>query len=375
MLQENRKFLLLIFTANRLTPTAKAFTLESDVLVKNADNNYSMKTFTPEKTEISGVVNNNIAVGAEIEVKVGSYTTTTVVRDDRTFTVEVDSSHLKNNPAHIVTAKLVNSGADVVMDKEYYIAPKAVSGNFVSQHSEVPVAARKMDHTQDDYNFFYPIHLLETETTKRGALKDYAVGGTETPLTIKYHFLRNDEVASLPAGSQGARNRESAAGSIKEATETMKQMFRYAYNKIAEYTNIKFEEVGSWQEANGNNSDMRTGTDGTLIYVGNLNGGQYNGASAIGFQGGNIIWNEAVSSATPAYNDFNTYTAIHEILHTLNLRHAHDAFSGIRTLGAAICLNLLPKIIFLRHPQSSLICLIGVRMVCLSVCVIYAYMI
>lgn len=155
----------------------------------------------------------------------------------------------------------------------------------------------------------------------------------------------------------------------------MKQMFRYAYNKIAEYTNIKFEEVGSWQEANGNNSDMRTGTDGTLIYVGNLNGGQYNGASAIGFQGGNIIWNEAVSSATPAYNDFNTYTAIHEILHTLNLRHAHDAFSGIRTLGAAICLNLLPKIIFLRHPQSSLICLIGVRMVCLSVCVIYAYMI
>ncbi|MEG9491116.1 Ig-like domain-containing protein, partial [Mannheimia indoligenes] len=320
------------FVSN-VAPTAKNFTLESDVLVKNGDNSYSIKEIKPQMTEISGTVKGDIAVGAEIEVKVGNFTTTTVVKEGKVFSVEVEDRHLKNNTAQVVTATLKNSGSEVVADSEVYILPKAVSSNFVSQHTEVPVSARKMDHTKDDYNFFYPIHLMETETTKRGALKNVAVGGTETPFVYKYHFLRTDEIANLPTNRvQGAiyndRLKESEPGSIKEVTDLTKEMFRHAYKKLSEYTNIRFEEVNSWQEANGNNSELGTGTDGSLIFMSKLTGG-YATAAAIGYQGGNVVWNETVSGANPQKTDYNHYLALHEIMHTLNLRHAHESFSGL----------------------------------------------
>ncbi|QLB18247.1 Ig-like domain-containing protein [Mannheimia granulomatis] len=302
-------------------PTVKKFTLESDLLVKNGDNSYSIKPLVTEKTEISGIVKGDVAVGANIDVKAGSHTVQTQVKEGKTFSVLIDTIHLKNNASGVITATLKDTGSDVVMDSEVYVQPKAVSATFVSQHSEIPVASRKIDHTKDDYNFFYPIHLLDQGPTKFGFLRNVEIGSSEVPLTVKYHFLRTNEINQLPTNTQGLE--AIGANSAEEIPDSLKATFRYAYQQIAKYTNLKFEEVtGGWQEVADNK--------GTLLFVGDLQATRYKGSSAIGYPGGNLVWDKKILG-TAGTDDYSHYMAIHEILHTLNMRHAHDSFTDVKS--------------------------------------------
>ncbi|MGX2949942.1 Ig-like domain-containing protein, partial [Ursidibacter sp. B-7004-1] len=303
------------------TPTAKSFTLESDALLKTADNRYQVKE-QPAMTEISGVVKGSLAkVGAEIEIKIGDQAFTTQVKENKTFSYEVSTELLRANAEKTVTATLKNTGNQIVTDTEGYIVENGTDSKFVSQHNEVPVNTRKIDHTKDDYNFFYPIDLVEDKggSATYGFHRFYQVGGTETPLTIKYHFVREDEISALPANVEGKELTTQAFSSL-DSDVKLKQYISDAYKRISEYTNLKFEEANSYEEIL-----TPQGKKGTLIMFANFDGWAKD-AAAYAYSGGNFLWNKNYKYWSWGDN-FIFYTALHEISHTLNMQHVDDPFT------------------------------------------------
>lgn len=289
-------------SASRLVPTAKQFTLEGDILVKNGDNSYSVKDFTAEKAEISGTVKGDIAVGAEIEVKVGNQTFTTQVEEGKTFKVEVDRALLQDNTEKTVTATLKSDVT--VRDVEAYTSENTASEAFKSSHSLVDRAKRNIDHTSDNYNFFYPIHLIEgANSVRQGFLSKYELPATQSPMVVKYHFVTADEISQLPSTTQGFVGLNNSQRAAPQGLDTV---FKLAFKEISSKSNVVFEEVATWQEAaNG---------QGTLVYGGNT-------GTAYAFSGGNIVWGGGGGDS-----DYSFQLAIHEILHVLNMGHSHQLF-------------------------------------------------
>ncbi|MGX3012859.1 Ig-like domain-containing protein [Ursidibacter sp. B-7004-1] len=305
-----------IDSTTNITPTAKNFTLESDALVKTADNRYQVKEL-PATTEISGVVKGSLAkAGAEIEIKIGNQTFTTQVKEDKTFSHDVPTELLRANSQKTVTATLKNTGSQIVTDTEGYVVENGTDSKFVSQHKEILLNDRKTDHTSKDYNFFYPIAATSLKDNwKYGFLNGRSIGGEETPMTIKYHFAKGSELSSLLATN--FEGKELSANPLSlDGHDELKQIMREAYNTIARYTNLKFEEVDSYQDVSGRK--------GTLIMVGELQS-YAKVAAAIAFSGSNLIWNIAKDYHYKNGGlNYLSYLALHEITHTLNMDHVDD---------------------------------------------------
>ncbi|MGX2968021.1 Ig-like domain-containing protein, partial [Ursidibacter sp. B-7004-1] len=309
------------------TPIAKSFTLESDALVKTSDNHYQVKE-QPATTEVSGVVKGSLAkAGAEIEIKIGDRLFITQVKEDKTFSHDVPTELLRANSQKTVTATLKNTGSQIVTDTEGYIVEGKSLDQFVSQHNVMPrddrnkgIVNRKIDHTKDDYNFFYPIALSElNDDPKYGFHRSYDIGGNGTPLTIKYHFAKESELSNLLQNNFDGKDLSSKPLASMDSDPELKQFLRDAYKRIAEYTNLKFEEVDNYQDV--------LGRKGTLIMLGNFDKGYAVGASAIAFSGSNLVWNNAYKYWDWG-KDFVFYTALHEITHTLNMDHVDNLLKG-----------------------------------------------
>ncbi|QIM67782.1 hypothetical protein A4G16_10645 [Mannheimia granulomatis] len=308
-------------------PVAKRFTLTGDILEQNGQNSYTVKTIT-DKSEISGTVTgSDVKVGDGIEVKVGDKVFTTEVKAGNVFSLEVDNKVLRDNESKVVAATLKNSGG-AVSDVESYASANSLNGEFVSRHSRVVKATRQIDSTKENYNFFYPIDLLEVnDTSNSGFLGRYAVGGQDEPLKIKYHFLMRNELSSVPANVQGASSSSTGKPSWGfEDDPKLANYFREAYKTIEKFTNLKFEEVGSYQEV----ADGK----GTLImllkYKANLNS-----ASAFASPGGNITWNTNLDYWGGG-DDYVFYNALHEITHTFNMKHMNEPFSANKIPEASV---------------------------------------
>lgn len=293
-------------------PTATKFTLTSDMLVKNGDNSYQVKDFSPEKTEIRGVVKGDVAVGELVELSIGTEKITTDVKPGKTFAVEVDTALLQQNTSQAVTASLKNE--NMVSDTEHYAASQSNSAEFKSPHGLVAGANRRIDHTKDDYNFFHPIHLSEMNGGRGGFLNSYNPATNQAPIVIKYHFATDEEFINLPESTQGFEI--TNIGSRKAVADGLKTLLKERiYKEISEKTNIRFEE-GSLEEV--------TNGKGSLIYAAEFKAGTYAaGSPAIGFGGGNVIWGANVNVDQ---SDYVYQVAMHEVLHTLSLDHTHVRF-------------------------------------------------
>ncbi|MGX2975012.1 Ig-like domain-containing protein [Ursidibacter arcticus] len=293
------------------TPTVKNFTLESDALVKTADNRYQVKE-QPATTEISGVVKGSLAkAGAEIEIKIGNQTFTTQVKEDKTFSYDVSTELLRVNAEKTVTATLKNTESQIVTDTEGYIVENSASSEFVSQHKEIPSSARKTDHTKEDYNFFYPIHIADdTSGAMYGFHRSYQVGGTETPLTIKYYFAKQSELSTILESNFNGKYLSSAFIGL-DGYDDIKEYTKLAYDVISRYTNLKFEEVESYQDVKG-----RTGQ--LIIGVEKFNPA-WEWAGGFGHSGDNVMWNVS-NYKNGGYNDFFRLM-LHETSHALNMVH------------------------------------------------------
>lgn len=308
-----------------IIPKAVKFTLESDLLEGDAERGYTVKTLETAKSEISGVVR-GIAEGAEIEVTIGTHKETAIVTADKTFKVEVDRALLQNNANQIVTAALKTDAA--VRDVENYSISQTVGENYVSTHQEVPREARIIDHNSDNYNFFYPIALAELFPARtQGFMKSIPVGVTGSPVTIKYHFATDEELAQMPAKTQGFEI--STEGTIRAVTAEVKEWFKSVYAHISQSTNIRFEETATWEEVDGDK--------GTLIFATDFKPTSYAKTSpAIGFAGGNVLWSNK-NNLNNKDEKFNL--ALHEVLHTLNLEHTHTRFMNPKGPGYNISYN------------------------------------
>lgn len=308
-----------IYGTETAVPVAKRFTLTGDILEQNGQNSYTVKTIT-DKAEISGTVKgSDVKVGDGIEVKVGDNVFTTEVKEGNVFSIEVDNKVLRDNVSKVVTATLINSSG-TVSDIESYAVANAVNGEFVSRHSRVAKASRQIDSTNENYNFFYPIDLLEVnDTSNSGFLGKYAIGGQDEPLKIKYHFLMRSELDSVPANVQGSSVSSTGKPSWGfEDDPKLANYFREAYKTIEKFTNLKFEEVGSYDEVIGGN--------GTLIMLLQYQT-KYNSASAFASPGGNISWNTNLDYWGGG-EDYVFYNALHEITHTFNMTHMNEPFNA-----------------------------------------------
>ncbi|MGX3066505.1 Ig-like domain-containing protein [Ursidibacter arcticus] len=308
-----------IDSTTNITPTAKNFTLESDALVKTADNRYQVKEL-PATTEISGVVKGSLAkAGAEIEIKIGDQTFTTQVKEDKTFSYDVSSELLRANAEKTVTATLKNTGSQIVTDTEGYIVENGTDSKFVSQHKEIPPNERKTDHTKEDYNFFYPIHIADdTSGAMYGFHRSYPVGGTETPLTIKYYFAKQSELSTILESNFNGKYLSSDFIGL-DGYDDIKEYTKLAYDVISRYTNLKFEEVESYQDVKG-----RTGQ--LIIGVEKFNPA-WVWAGGFGHSGDNVMWNVS-NYKNGGYNDFFRLV-LHETAHALNMVHVDDPLKNL----------------------------------------------
>ncbi|VEH65719.1 Uncharacterised protein [Rodentibacter pneumotropicus] len=81
------------------------------------------------------------------------------------------------------TQDIISGKSITVKDTESYIAPNLVSATFVSQHSEVPQAERKTDHTKEDHNFPYFINgILYPDSL--GFNRNHPIGGNQKSLSL-----------------------------------------------------------------------------------------------------------------------------------------------------------------------------------------------
>lgn len=307
-------------SSSGVIPKAQEYTLTSDILEEN-NGVYTVKAQPTAMTEISGVVKGDVAVGAEIEIKVGeNRVATTRVLEGKTFKVDVETAVLLANPSKTVTASLI-ANPDV-RDVETYLAVQNGQNEFVSPHTEVLANQRQLNHTQDNYNFFYPIARSEMGAGKDAFLRNIAFGSTGETVKIKYHFATTEELAAMPTNTQGFEI--TTDGTRKGLGAKAQEFMRYIYSEISKYTNLEFEEV-SLAETRGTNA--------TLLYSGNFKAGTYAASSpAIGFGGGNVIisTSQADGYESVRWNDsgvngnYVRQLFLHEILHTLGLDHTHD---------------------------------------------------
>ncbi|WP_206539765.1 Ig-like domain-containing protein [Muribacter muris] len=284
--------------------TVKSVTLTSNVV---EDSKVVKQT---DMTTISGTVSGDAKPGDTVKIQVGDkIITTTVVEENRTFSTNIESSQLNHHSqvtAILETQDIVSGKSITVKDTENYIAPNLVSATFVSQHSNVPKAERKTDHTKEDHNFPYFINgILYPDSL--GFNRNHPIGGNQNaPFTIKYHFMTTEEANSTPWNATGISGYES------DYTDREKESIRFAYREIEKYVNIKFVEVENVIDAD------------SKVYKAKINDRNNDIILGLATPGGNLTINGKSLSSNldnPTLKASSYNTNIHEIGHTLQLDH------------------------------------------------------
>ncbi|NBH75446.1 hypothetical protein [Rodentibacter pneumotropicus] len=289
----------------------KSVTLTSDVV---KDSKVVKQT---DMTTISGTVSGDAKPGDTVKIQVGDeIITTTVVEENRTFSTNIESSKLNRHSqvtAILETQDIISGKSITVKDTESYIAPNLVSATFVSQHSEVPQAERKTDHTKEDHNFPYFINgILYPDSL--GFNRNHPIGGNQKePFTIKYHFMTTEEARLTPW------NTESISGYESDYTDREKESIRFSYREIEKYVNVKFVEVENVIDAD------------SKVYKAKINDRNNDTILGLASPGGNLALNGGSLSANldnPTLKASSYNTNIHEIGHTLQLAHSAGENKG-----------------------------------------------
>ncbi|OOF84330.1 hypothetical protein BKG92_00200 [Rodentibacter ratti] len=281
----------------------KNFTLTSQDIVGTQVNKLA------DSTTIKGTVAGQAKVGDKIALQIGNETVESTVQEGNRFEVTVNSDTLNGHSQVVatLTTQDITGKTIQVKDMENYVTPSTVGGEFVSRHTEIPEAERKLDHTKADYNFPYFINGILSSDNSAGFNQHYPVGGLEEPLSVKYYFMTAEEAQHDPLNVSYIKEYKS------DYTEAEKESIRFAYKQIETYANIKFVEVDSASEAD------------SKLYKVIME--QQNGATVAGIanNGGNLALNDTDMANNQANDKLKSemyYTNIHEIGHNLQLTHS-----------------------------------------------------
>lgn len=302
------------------TATIKEVTIDSPYLTKGADGNYSVAVSDEPMSVVSGVVSGSARADDVVSIDVAGVNYTAVVGADNTFKAMVKTSDLDKDDDSLVIASLATQdlagNAITVQDTERFVNANRMSKELVFTRPST-AEPTNIDHTSPDNDMAYFIKYLNSHKMETKPFS-IPVGGYATePAIVKYHFVTPDDYHVLKErytrGVQGEVNADLST--LKPYTEAMKNIVRKAYDEYASYANIKFIEVDDPLDADTN------------LFSANLTG-VHSGSSAYAFLGGNIWWSNGYANVQSGYSPFAYYTALHEIGHTLNMRHTHDNFKG-----------------------------------------------
>lgn len=302
--------------------TTESIILKSDYITPNGNNGYNLSIKSPSSIIAGEVIGDNIAVGETIEITVGNKVFNASVEQDKTFRIAVENQFLAGSGDSQITATLKTTnlaGESVeVKDTETFTSTLAVSGSYNQpRHNDVEFNARQYNHLSDNFNFHY---FMDTFYSAKLGAVDYGrvpFGGLGNTPVIKYHFATLEEMAI---------HHKNAIKPLSISAQ-QKDAFRKAYEYIAKFTNLKFEEVDNYI----------TDGSGTNIFAKTHNGG---GAAYASVGDGSWIWvnsafgNENGSTTAPRianlYNNvlnYVYYAAMHEVLHTLGFNHSNVLFT------------------------------------------------
>lgn len=289
----------------------KDVTFDSPYIQKNSDGHHTVTGVLMPTVAVGGTVGGTAKAGDAVTVEVGGKIYQTTVTDKLTFGTQVAAGDLAAGggsvKAILHTADLSGT-AVTVSDTEHYAPLKQTDGRFVNAHEYIPYGSRNSDHTSDGYNFPY---FIDKIGNIYGRSYRIPFGGEKgKPAVIKYHFMTLDEIAALPENYE----RHVDRASMTTYSSELQDIVRDAYKEISAVTNIRFVEVGSKEQADTN------------YFMGNLTNG-FESASAMAYDGGLVAWNSRYNYMSWG-KAFVRYTALHEITHTLGMRHTSYDFTG-----------------------------------------------
>ncbi|MDO5356189.1 MAG: Ig-like domain-containing protein, partial [Conchiformibius sp.] len=292
--------------------------LEGEHIV-GTNGNYTVRAdnLPKPKSQIEGFIDGNVRTdgNTKVEIDVHGKKYNGTLKSDKTFTAEVDTADLLADTDRTVTAKLV-SGSLNAQDSATYLTHRPATngdGQFVSEHGKInytdlPYFIRNLGAEWDDrYHYGY----LSTKEVGKGG-------------TIRYYFADQAYLNSLPSLISDLEKNKALAGpyeklieaAIDELTnvkngnpavfsQTNQDRIANILKYIGENSNLKFLPAASVQEA-----------DITFFLHGLID---KPGADGYAHYGGNV---HLLRDSFEGEN-FNYITAIHEIFHSLGMKHPH----------------------------------------------------
>ncbi|WP_304335540.1 matrixin family metalloprotease, partial [Conchiformibius steedae] len=252
---------------------------------------------------VSGTVSGaDVKAGDTVTVYIGSKTHQAQVTAEKTFSVQVSATELANSQTHEVRAELnvrnAQNEAVTVSDRATYTVAPKMSGHFVSEHGKVDVSTMP---------YFMQAMPYDTSPADYGHQSEGRKHTLGTGVNLKIHFVTAAEFVN-----------DNTTERV-EYDEPTKEAVRNVFRKIGQSVNVTFEEVASQQDA-----DINFYMENFALFTGER--AKFNDAAGIARYGGFVSLNSNLyvkeADGWEKYDGF--HTTMHEIFHSMGLKHPHD---------------------------------------------------
>lgn len=304
-------------------PRVKTLTLTTSdnnaSILNSGDSSYTVNKPNADTITIHGTVGGVAKEHDVVEITVGDKTYSTQVTAENRFSVNALAQDLQYGDGKVRAVLKTQdlSGKEIqATDVEFYARPNAVSSDNVTPHEKV--TDPKIDHTQSDYNFPYFIKQVANNLE----IDRSAFGETRV---VKYQFVDAKDIVNGKITTTQNPNIQGSSStepnSFVDYSDAHKNTIRAVYNKIGEFINVQFIEVPTSEKT------LELG-EGTRLFRAKL-AGSFANSSAFAFPNGDLIWNDTEGwHSGDGKNAFTSYTAFHEITHTLWMVHSKNDWTG-----------------------------------------------
>ena len=321
---EQKVYLLREFKGKAPNTDIQALTLTSNTgAISGSVGNYTVANhIAAQHTEETLIGQADGAkAGDVVRIELNQHIYNATVQNDGSFSTKVARADLLADSDKNMVLSLGNT-----TENAHYtvVANQASAGVFAAGNQHQTISADKLPYfinALDDFALHnqrgYNLGFLESHQIGRGIEITYHMptkaeldGITNTSLTLeermnRYYLANPYEVEDLENSSPEVMSADNQA------------VIRQALDLISKYTNITFREVDSVQESDLDfylNNFAALGMDGSLGYAYFGGDAHFNSNDF----GGNYSFRQPAND-----NNKGLFTVIHEILHTVGLKHPH----------------------------------------------------
>ncbi len=311
-----------------LNNIASAITLSSDTgVIAGGKGAYTIGNINSTTETVSGSVDKGFVEGDVVNLVVNNQTYTTTVSNTGTFSTQIARSDLLADSDTKIDATLANKSSSG--EGEYsIIQANAQAATFASGNQHTTTASHGIV-SANKLPFF--INVLDDfaqyirNDIDLGYLNNHMIGNAKV---VTYHMPTASELAGMTDTSVDIYKRMEQYG-FNVATDyqllaeleasnpvafslASQNVIRQALSIISQYTNITFTEVSSAAE-----SDLD-------FYLTDFSPVQMDSAAGYAYFGGDVYIDQEDYGGTESLASYGgLHTVMHEILHTLGLKHPH----------------------------------------------------